>query len=228
MPEFPSFLFYVFNKAYIFRADSMVAGTHILLTITKVKVANTSSPHTGVCREDTWNLIYMNKFPVYKTILLMSHHAVHKSSRHIHPTWLHLWVLSPRIHFFFKASIYYSTVEKDFCIKKRYNPDAFVIEAFTYQTQLLSIESAWELKGEPDRTILDDNITLMVWQIKKKTVKQVLEWYSYQAHRYILYLIFLNWSIIAWWCCVSFCCTRKWINRMHTYAPSLLDLLPTP
>ena len=50
--------------------------------------------------------------------------------------------LSPRIPFFFKASIYYSTVEKDFCIKKRYNPNAFVIEAFTYQTQLLGIESA--------------------------------------------------------------------------------------
>lgn len=50
------------------------------------------------------------------------------------------------------------------------------VEAFTYQTQLLSIESAWELKGEPDRTILDDNITLMVWQIKKKTVMQGLEW----------------------------------------------------
>ena len=49
--------FDVFNKAYIFRADSMVIGAHILLTITKVKVVNTSSPHTGVCHEGIRNLI---------------------------------------------------------------------------------------------------------------------------------------------------------------------------
>ena len=42
-----------------------------------------------------------------------------------------------------------------------------------------------------------------------------------------LFIFLFDWSIITLQCCVSLCCTMKWISCMYTCIPSLLSL-PSP
>ena len=66
---------------------------------------------------------------------------------------------------------------------------------------------------------------LLIWIYccPKFTLSQFTESYS-------LWYFFLNWSIIA--CCVSFCCTTKWISYVYSIPPpsrpSLTPVPPTP
>ena len=54
-------------------------------------------------------------------------------------------------------------------------------------------------------------------------LQRMYHFYS-EVPRFFLIYVFFNWSIIALQNFVVFCQTSTWINHMHTYIPSLLNL----